>query len=794
MANQKPRRPNTKVRQAIRPIKPEMDIQGVILRNDKYLDTMHGLELLLPSVASKETAAEASDLVSEIITLLEQVPRNIGTMNAFDKRTATLTARLILILQKPYSNVSDPSVKKQLKTYLDSLKVMGGDLSVHREQPRNMKEVLARNFLGLQPQDVRAKGIASTYMRETMKDFKVLFGGTREKSAFDKTMEDEKAIKNAEEKKQQRLKDIDDKTENEDKQKQKADTDKEKAHSEAIKEDKEREEKKSVHEEALEEDTNRNEAMKQGVPTILDAIAEKDAIHAQAIEKENEIEEATLTARENQTKKDDQKRQNQNDQEQKEKDEIEAKSDDTVTSEILEEVKAIHELIEKGGGVGGGDGTGSGKGKRKQSIEDVGEVDGGREETIKKMMKAIPGFKREDAEKAYDKGVIQKEDQEDKVEAEKDAHAEDRERSMARGKAERVQKEQEEARIEELQNAHAEALDIDENNKGRIHSTGIAQDRANETDRYRSMDKEKAHGEANAWAVMRTPGRIEDKDLSHDVANTMEAKNESQRKINEARKLDKGSAEAEAHLTERWRNLPKDASHEEALAQEAKMNPVATPVTASVAEPTPLEMPEAPEVPEEGGSWLGKAFGAVSGAVGKAVAPVAAGVAVGAGALGLGIHEWNKHSEAGQMTRDVEAKDKERGTQAYQLAQSKGFNSIKEMRASGQDKLQGRTVGGIGQKEVQAPHTTYTPRAHRRGGVMAGGVLGAEKGGIDEGITEKPVHVAPIAPIIYAPPAPAAQQQQRQERQSVFIRPVHPSFMRYQEKRLSRILFPQNTV
>jgi len=800
--DQKRNNSKKKIRQTIR---PELDVQGIVRRNEQFLDTLYALR---PHLLKDD---ESLQLIDKIIGGLEKIQPNVTSSESHDKNIASAIARLI-------NNIQGDA---ELKPYVDALKKIGGELVLSRTKPRSIKEVLARNYLGLQPQDVRDKGVMKSFGDDAVQNLRAIFGGKGKEDTFKKTMGDQKAIQGIAKKREKRQEDEDKKVEDEANKK-------EQSHEEAIREDKERDRQKqrnrdkdAVHEEALEEEKNRGDAMKQGVATVGDSIAERDAIHAQAIERENDIEEATLTARENQSKREEQKKENQDTQDQKEKDEIEAASDDGVTAEILEEVKAIHEILEKGGIAVAGEGTGTGKGKTKGKAAEKPSDDEtplSRDDAINKMVNEFK-ISREKAEEAYDKQIKKEEESlvaEDKKEAELEAHAEDRERSMRRGAEERLQKEQQEAQVEELENAHAEALDMEEgSNKGRVHSTAIAQDRANETDRYRSMDKEQAHGEANAWQVQRTSGRIDDKDLAQDVANSMDTKREAQiaektksheeaLKINEGRKLDKESAEKEARLTERWRNLPKDAAHEEALADEAKLNPA--PVAATVEAPKPTELPDEPEDPEKkgkGGSWLGGAFKKAGGAIAKAGSGVAAGVAVGGAALAGGIYAWNKYSDAGKTTRDRAAEDKKLGTVGYETAQKRGYNSTKEMQAANRDRTQRKTVGSIGQMEPHTPHTTYTPRAHRRGSAMASGgasggvtgmVMGTEKGGIDESITEKPTPSAPSSQIIYAPSAPVAQQPQRQERQSVFIRPVHPSFMRYQEKRLSRILFPQNTV
>lgn len=710
-----PRKPRPKTKNRPRkPIQPRLDIQGVIARNEEYLTLMHSLEAMLPRVT---TNRHAMDLAEEIIHKLEYIPPNLGSLNAHDKYLASKATELFLALQKDWANIQDVQTKQALKGYMGRLDKMAADLGASRAAPRNMKEVLARNFLGLQPQDVRTKGLLKTYMKEAAMDMRVLFGGNAEEMMQDQRRSDHRAQNEAEARKDMRRDHEEALHDDADFEQRKVNA----VHEEALREDRERnrqKERDKAHEEAIEEDRKRNTATASGVPFVTDAVRDKELIHAQALEinekVEKEREELRLVEKE--------KKKAQQKEGRAVEAHVENRKDDSIAAALLGEVKAIHGLLKKGGG--GGTGGGTGKGRKRATPTDADN----HEAEIQKIMKTL-GYSANDpegrrlAEKALKKGVrtggaavtpeILEKDHDHALKVNADIDRKAKEQNYVRDKEE----------------AHTKALEIE---KRIEHIRAL---RTNER-----MDKK-----AKETGLLPNTPQLQEAAFATN------------------QRMDAISA---------------------AKAQNASMQSGTSTPSIAPAAPAPPP-PSAPTATGSvgGGGIMGRVrrFGAgIKNMAGMAVG--ASGMATGAVALGglaLGgaVGHWaNKNlglkSKGERMNEAAEAHAAEVEKNSHRVAREKGYQSFETMREANRSRAQFMETEKVRRASVES----------------------LERPNIDESMLE-PVAAPTVVPVVnnYHNNASASPSTPPQP-QTVFIRAVHPSFMRYQEKRMSRILHPQGVV
>lgn len=761
-------------------IQPTMDIPGVVARNEKYIQQMMELQAFLPQVTTDPDAIYAIGLIIEELGV---TPQSLGVLDLKDKSISKKATQLLLILKKELTNLEDIATRKTLKQHMAELEGMATDLGLSRGSPRNIKETIARNFLGLQPQDVRSQGVAKTFLKESIEDMKVLFGADGAKMVQQKSEAGHAALNRADDARVKR-KDHDEALQDDkDFEERKVDI----AHGEALEEEKERNQKierEEAHEEALKENEKRDSAVSSGTPFNTDAIREKELIHAQALDIEEDAErqrEAFRTQEENKPK-----------QRERVAEKIAAHTedvqDDSVASEILDTVKAIHKLLEKEGKKKNPDPSKSEK--EKTSKQEVGE----KEEAILKIMKTL-GYKSNDpegrrlAEKAFEKGTLNS--------------------SMSTATPlEKV----------DVGEDHARALQTNENiDKTKAHEEAKAvNDRIEKHTKVMDpekdlvRDKNAAHGMAittntlidkNTKTKELKKGLIKDKEKAHEMA------------IPTNIKIDRRSAALQSLATK----------NQESSSTEI---PPTTPTEATVEDSPSTQAPAiTPEEPTEGGmspvaasvaggvaasgarsilggaasgarSILGGArrvvgrVGGILGRVGSAAARVG-GTAARVGAMGVGssalatgavaagglfagwkIGKW-ANRRLGLQSRDERFNEAantrlaEAGENAERTARERGFSSFAAMRSANRSRAQ-----------LQEQET------------RAGAVEGLERGSVEDRIQEPTTPTPTVPPVINNYNSPAQPPAQPPGNQTVFIRPVHPSFMRYLEKRQSRILFP----
>jgi len=677
MSTPKKVRSSKHIREAIRPIKPEMDIQGVVARNDQYINVLIGLRSLLPQIS---TNVEGLRIVAELIDDFGVIPKNLASLNLFDRKMASHAAKLYLILKKDWNKATQSDVKRALKVYVDKVKAMGEDLSMPRAQPRNMKEVLARNFLGIQPQDTRTRGLGHSYMKETLQDFKVLFGADNNKAEFKKAVGDEEALEKSK-------RNVEMRRLQEEAYEDNRDFDAVRQH----KQQRKQQEMGSVHEEALRENRIRDNALFAGNPIADDPIRDKELIHAQALEMDGADE-----VRDEQRNAEEQRNARRIAAERASVNKIEDNQDDSVSSDILEELKSIHELLEEK--------PTNAKTKTQENNADT------REDEIQKIMKAL-GYKgnnpdgRKLAEKMLDSGT--KKGPVEPV----SPRDEDHEKALKINQ-DIDRKKKEESYIHDKDVAHAEALEVE---KEKVHGRALS---TNAKIDYRMKEK----------------NFIKDKDEAHDRALKVNAD----------------------------------------IDQKNASPPV--PTAAQPAAPQPTQVPE--ETPEPV-SLMDRARGMLGGvkrfagmaARGLGMASIAAGGVVGGWKLGgwanrrLGLQTVGERMNEAENARSLEVDQN-----AANVARQHGFNSFAEMQAANR---------ATSQRNLQR---------------QSGMVDGVSRGNIDDTLSMTPTMTPPPSHVTnnYVTPAPAPQHSS--EPQVVFIRPVHPSLMRFQDKRVSRTLFPQNTM
>lgn len=744
-----PRRRKNDGKRLKKAMTPPMDTPGVVARNEKYIQMLLALQAFLPQVTTEHSLTQK---VEVLIKKLGIPPKTVFETNSRDRSMSSEATSIILDLKKELSDVEDIGTKKTLKTHIDKLHEMASDLGIAHGAPRNMKEVLARNLLGLQPQDVRAKGVAKTLFKETVADMKVLFGADASKMVQRKNEEGRIAEKGALVRHKARHEDHETALMmNEDYDDKKMRD----AHEEALTENRERnkaKERDEVHEEALKENEERDAAVANGTTLPVDAIRDKELIHAQALDIEEDTEKQREEAKALEANKPKER--------QKAAEKIEAyienEQDDSVASEILETVKNIEKILEK----------------------DEKKKDGAKSE---------------------------------KEKAPKDTATEKEEQLQAFAKKLGIKLSDPEERKK------AEAMMA----KGTISST-----EATATPLEKVVGVEEGH--------TATLGRVEDKEealamaLRQDKKMKVRAAYEEatalNERIDEERKEEKGLVENKGkayrmavrvnnNIDRRAAQLPPEmATVGDSSSVQA---PAITPTEATVEDSPSVKAPElAPQEPSSGGGMMDTAGGVVTG---NAVTRGARGILGGArrmlgrgggalrgvggtaariGAMGVGssalatgavavgglyagwkIGSWANRrlglqSEGERMNEAADKRTAEVSENAERVAREHGYTSFAAMQSANRSRAQ------LQQQETRT-----------------GAVEGLERGSIEERI-QVPTTPAPVTPPVvnnnYASPAPAPAPASGN--QTVFIRPVHPSFMRYQEKRMTRTLFPQNSV
>lgn len=748
-----------------------------ILRSINDFDAENVASLNLESVQALHQMQKSWDRMSEeqveildkMVTELGTIPHTIQQMREQEKGMFTTLTRLIISLEADAKKTADPKKKQEIEGRIQEARGMAQKFAMPATHPKNVTEAVGLKYFGLHPQYTRKKGLLGAIgsgigeMRDVL-----LKGGHVEETILKRELE-EKRI--AEE------------------------------HEQAAKEAR----KNILGPERL----MNKEEFKQG--TLPEGITDLGYTHKPSAAKpveakpEEPLVQASAEAIKDET--------------------VDKTTDATVKTptagkvtgsalsskmlekwavEILKELRAINKKLDGGTGETPAEVT---------SSEPTAP-------TAEALMKAIPGLKREDAEKIIAKSVKPKTDEPVQATVE--------EPTPAQVVAEETPK------TKEQQTRHSKR-----SASGKFVSSI---EPPPPEGKYDYLDYEDDSPRMESMRRSGTgQGKIKRKDIEQQRNRRKSAKKRTQ--VRNQMRENKATMEQEVQPTQ-------------AVFQEyqAPLAPIEPPAQATATqskssgsvEQTNPEVPELKEIdrdieiltetvsgsagggviPSFGGSLLSKAGGAIRGAAGAASGALAVGgTAVGGLAAGFGAGELiNKamgqqtatqtlmeHGEATQMMADVEEAKKQGTAEREAVAKKHGFNTFEEFQAANRKKMmqkQAAPVEAQAQQKKEGTDTVFTLDRRETGNgfeeKMGGMVLKPgskyqpkerpDPFGTAEKYFESQGAKAPAPTVINnynqaAPPPPQAAPPV-----SVFIRPVHPSMMRYQEKRLTRILNPQSSV